>query len=437
MLWCEAPPDIAVPDNPTIDDAKAALATLRHAFRTFPYKGATMISEDWPIVIDRVEVVKKLAVVDLRQPPVMSETASLCGLMTAVARPSLDFAPGLLLLAPLISGSGCGKGLLARASFQIAYGWQPGAFTAGHDREELEKRISAALCEARPGLLLDNINNATLASDTLASALTERPSIVRAFSTLKMVPMLVTTFITITGNGLSVSEDLLRRFLLGELDADCEDPELRWFPPGFLSDIARERPKLLAAVLTIWRWGRQNENELRRGLPLGGFETWTRWIRDPLLTLGAPDPVERLQAAKAADPRRLRMLAILSKWHEVHGSEWTQAAKLAEPVVAAMAGDRPMSRQAIAGRLQKMVGTRVGGFVLEFQADDTEVKRGGRYRVRRPVTDATDDTDAFHDLTIARGETGGDSYKSRNPSVSSVASVNSPLSDDADWGASP
>jgi hypothetical protein len=41
-----------------------------------------------------------------------------------------------------------------------------------------------------------------------------------------------TAFIAITGNGLTVSEDLARRFINCKLDAGCEDPESRPFGSG-------------------------------------------------------------------------------------------------------------------------------------------------------------------------------------------------------------
>ena len=59
--------------------------------------------------------------------------------------------------------------------------------------------------------------------------------------------------------------EFARRFIHSELDAGCEDPESRSFLAGFLEDIMRRRAELLAAVLTIWRWARQNATDLDRG----------------------------------------------------------------------------------------------------------------------------------------------------------------------------
>jgi hypothetical protein len=102
-----------------------------------------------------------------------------------------------------------------------------------------------------------------LHSDALASVLAERPARVRMLGETRMVPLNSTAFVVVTGNGLTATEDLARRFILCELDARCEDPKLRSFAAGFLEDIERRRSELLTAALTIWRWGCQNTRVLR------------------------------------------------------------------------------------------------------------------------------------------------------------------------------
>jgi hypothetical protein len=59
----------------------------------------------------------------------------------------------------------------------------------------------------------------------------------------------------------------------------------------------------LAALLTIWRCGCLADG-LMQGITLGSYEQWCGWVRDPLLTLGCRDPVERMSEAKARDPFR-------------------------------------------------------------------------------------------------------------------------------------
>src|SRR5262249_39650323 len=150
----------------------------------------------------------------------------------------------------------------------------------------------------------------------------------------RMVPLNSTAFVAVTGNGLTVTEDLARRFFLFELDARCEDPETPPFTAGVLDDIRRPPAELLTAALTIWRWGRQTAGDLERGKPFGSFEVWSEWCRDPLLMLGCCDPVDRIEAIKTNDPRRQRVAELFRAWWEYHGRAPVKANNLAEPVKA-------------------------------------------------------------------------------------------------------
>jgi hypothetical protein len=170
-LWCEIVPDVAsvVPANPSREEAAQAVRLVRDVFKTFCFADAKTVVTDG------------VAVVDLCEPPGADESSFLCSLLAAVCRPSLWLAPGSVFRGAPHSGSGAGKGLLVRCICAVAYGRQPSAVTAGGSAEELEKRISAALLEGGPAVLLDNFNNITLRSSSLESTLTERPVKVRQF----------------------------------------------------------------------------------------------------------------------------------------------------------------------------------------------------------------------------------------------------------------
>src|SRR5262245_52832355 len=355
-LWCCGVPSLRLPARPSRAEAEAALALLRQTFRTFPFADA---SRRWDLSLPG-------EVVDLACSPGRDESAFLNALLTAVCRASLWLAPGLLLNAPAVSGAGTGKGLLVRAACLIAFGIRPRAFTMGSDRQELDKRLAAELVEAQPALFLDNANGIALRSDTLASVLTERPARVRLLGQTRMVPLNSTAFIAITGNGLTVTEDLARRFIPCQIDARCEDPELREFGSGFLDEVERRRAELLVACLTIWRWGRQNTPLLSRGKPLGSFETWTEWCRDPLLALGCRDPVERIAALKANDPRRQRIAELFQVWWEHHEATPVKVNELVESVKA-VADPQGRGRQYLATFVAGLAGTYAAGFVLTRQ----------------------------------------------------------------------
>ena len=355
-LWCSNIPKLAPPTRPSRAEAEAALLLLREAFKTFPFSDAVRRPDD----------ARAVDVVDLDQPPGLDESGFLLALLTAACRPSLWLAPGFLFTAPDVSGAGSGKGLLVRAICAIAYGTRPRAFTTGGDRKELDKRIAAELVEAQATLFLDNANGIALKSDTLASVLTERPARVRILGETRMVMLNSTAFVAITGNGLTVTEDLARRFISCELDARCENPESRPFATGFLEQIEHRRADLLTAVLTIWRWGQQNAEELKRGKPLGSYETWREWCRDPLLSLGCRDPVERIETLKASDPRRQQLAELFGAWWQHHGASPVSINDLNDGVKQ-IADPQGRGRQYLTPKLAGLAGTRAAGFVLTRQ----------------------------------------------------------------------
>lgn len=355
-LWCCNSPELTVPLHPAHADVQAALTLVRQNFCTLPFSDSPR-KRDSALGID---------IVDISKTPAWDESGFLIALLTACCRSSLLFAPGLLATAPMLSGAGTGKGILVRAISAIAFGVQPQAFTPGSDRQEFDKRLAAELIEAQPAVFIDNANGLTLRSDTLSSVLTERPARIRLLGQTRMVPLNSAAFIALTGNGLTLSEDLARRFISCELDARCEDPESRAFRPGFLEQIQQRRPELLSALLTIWRWGRQTGDALPRGKPLGSFEVWARWCRDPLVALGCRDPVERIEFIKARDPRRQRVLDLFNTWSEHHGDTPVKASQLAEPV-RKRADPQGRGRHYVVTLLGTLAGTHAGGFVLTRQ----------------------------------------------------------------------
>ena len=370
-LWCAAMPNLGrrVPARPTRDAAMAALMTLRHLFRTFPFADAFRVPD------------ASGEVVDLTQPPGADESALLAALLTAACRPSLDLAPGVLIAAPNVSGAGTGKGLLVKALTMIAFGRSPSPFTGGANREELDKRLSAALMEATHAIFLDNLNDVTLRSDQLASALSENPVKVRVLGRSEMPKVRSTAFVAVTGNGITPSEDLVRRLLIVELDARTEDPESRRFTGDLMAEVTDRRCELLAAALAILRWGRQNAATITKGSPFGSYETWSAWVRDPLLALGCADPVARIGRTKATDPRRQAIAELFQAWEGRHGSTPIKAGELHEEV-RQLLDPHGRGRQFVATHLGRLAGTQIAGLRLERSKADATSSRATYALVR-------------------------------------------------------
>jgi hypothetical protein len=356
-IFLEDVPDVAaqLPETPSRTDAEAALRTLRSPFATFCFADAKVIETGDD---DGLRV-------DLDRPPGRDESALLTALMTAICRPSLDLAPAILIRAALLSGAGSGKGLLGRCICALAFGRDPHAVTVGDNRQEFEKRIAAELMAGGPTIFLDNLNNMTVRSSQLASAITERPARIRVLGKSEMLPVNATALIIVTGNGVMLSEDLVRRFIIIELDARTEHPESRRFNRDPLQFIRDNRAALLAAGLTVWRWGRQ-QSQLDPGRPLGSFDQWCSWVRDPLLALGCQDVVERINDAKMDDNDRQELFEIFTAWWQRHGANPVRASEV-DAGIQAMLDPQKRGRQFVAARLGKLAGTRLGGFVLTKQ----------------------------------------------------------------------
>jgi hypothetical protein len=346
-LWCVGMDTPLVSRHPDAENANHALRLIRATFASFPFADSVRLNTD------------QGSLVDLSKDPGADESAFLMALITAVCRPSLPHTPALLIRAPQLSGSGTGKGLLVRAIAEIAFAQKPKAFTSRGDRQELTKRIETGLMQSDPMLFLDNCNAEMLASNVLAQVITENAVDARLLGQSKMIPLTTNAFIAVTGNAIRISEDLARRFLVVDLDAKCENPEQRYFQQSFETQIAATRLELLGAVLTIWRWGRQNR--LEAGIPMGSFEQWTQWCRDPLLALGCVDPARRTADIKAEDPLRQKISEFFQAWHASHGSTPMKFCDLDRAVICLLEGNA----QTRVAKLQGLENARAGGFVLE------------------------------------------------------------------------
>lgn len=350
--WCVGGDTPTIVDKPSRRDAEEALKRLRGAFATFPFADAPIAPHPRAGIS-----------IDLSQSPGLDESTYLTALMTAVCRPSLPLTPGFIIRAAHLSGAGSGKGQLVRAIARIAYDFVPKVLGSTGERVELDKRLTAALVVADPVIFLDNVNGETLRSNLLAQIITENPCAIRPFrENTRLMSITTNAFLVITGNSLRVSEDLARRFLVLDLDARCENAEQRPFPPGFLSTIKRDRRQLLAAVLTIWRWGRRNR--VSRGLPLGSFEQWASWCRDPLLTLGCADPVRRIAEIKRDDPRRAQVAEFFMAWHALYGDSAVKVRELDIKLRQLADPNGLGSRQSLASFVANLVGTRAAGYVM-------------------------------------------------------------------------
>jgi putative DNA primase/helicase len=276
-----------VPAAPTLDDARQALAYLKHPLRSLPFA----------------------------DPP--SESVALSGILTALNRKALPTAPLHAFSSPV---AGSGKSLLVDGIAMISTGSRTAVITnsaSGNGEQALEANLQSSMLRGDAILSIDNQSTA-LQSDMLCSLLSQMDFSIRLFHTQTSVVVPLVTSFFCTGNNLTIKGDLTRRALVSNIDAHSDRPELRSFDFDFLHEIGQARGKLVTAALTLIRW-RHLSGEQQQAGALGGYERWCYVVRDTLLLLGEPDPLEVIEAIRGKDPVLLKLRVMLSAWTEVFG----------------------------------------------------------------------------------------------------------------------
>ncbi|MFH5927380.1 hypothetical protein [Roseomonas xinghualingensis] len=274
-----------IPDQPEWEDGRQALSVLMQLIETFPFVGEA----------DRA--------------------VALSAILTACIRRSLPTAPLHAFSAPVM---GSGKSKLVDLATLIANGQEAAVIAQGKTEEELEKRLGALLLGGEPVIPIDNCE-APLGGEFLCQMLTQPVVRARILGRSEAPELPANGMVTATGNNLVLIGDMARRAVLCQLDPKCERPELRTFASDPVQQVKADRPRYLAAALTVLRAyhvaGRPKQAD-----PLGSFGDWSRWVRDALIWLGQSDPVETMETVRAQDPKLDALTAVLSQWSSVIGS---------------------------------------------------------------------------------------------------------------------
>jgi hypothetical protein len=318
-----------------------------------------------------------------------------------------------------------GKGKLARVLSIIATGGLPAIVTEGHCDEETEKRISTAVIQGSPAILLDNLQR-HLASSTLESMLTEEIADVRTFGKLSSIKTACRALVLLTANNASMRRDMLRRGFPVRLVVPDESPELRRFDFDPVEEAERDRHELLTAAFTIalaWLAVRDLDENKAHSKALGSFEKWADIVGGAVSWLTGTSPVDLIEEQKDQDQNsgdeRAVILALAAKFGT---DEWTAATAAKEleadtwATVLRFKGDKPTSRD-VAYWLRSRKDRVFGSFTLTSRA---ERDRTHFYRLVPPKRACADDADDnFTSRAKSGSGDGGDGAKSRreHPSI--------------------
>ena len=248
-----------IPENPTRDDALAALQILTEPFAEFPF--ATDIAK----------------------------SAFICHILTAVTRPALDVTPVFVYSA---AKAGTGKTKLMRMASRIVHGCELAMRPHTDQEDEMRKVLYASLLQGDPSIYFDNVvSGAKIRSPVLAGFVTALVYNDRILGKTESKNVVNRALVCLTGNNITTAGDIARRSVTCRLVLDAERTDGRTFKiPNLDGYVLQHRAELLCAALTIMR------AYIVAGQPvqakaLASFERWSVLARDPLLWLGMQDPV--------------------------------------------------------------------------------------------------------------------------------------------------
>ncbi|HZZ21242.1 MAG TPA: hypothetical protein VFE60_01025 [Roseiarcus sp.] len=98
-------------------------------------------------------------------------------------------------------------------------------------------------------------------------------------------------------------------------------------------------------------------------------------MRDPLLTLGCRDPIERLSETKARDPERQKIGELFLRWWEIYKSEPKKASEVTDHEIHKIINPQGKEWQFVVAALERLEGSRVAGFVMTRQGGATRWSR--------------------------------------------------------------
>ena len=227
--------------------------------------------------------------------------AWLAGLLTILAR--FAFAGNAPLFAVDANIRGAGKGLCVDAIGQIVLGRNMPVTSYTQDDDEMRKLITSIALAGDRVVHLDNIEG-QFGSPSIDRALTGDTWGDRVLGKSEKPTLALNAVWFCTGNNIAVAADTARRIIHVKLDVLEERPEERrgFRHPKLRQWLARERPRLLTAALTILvaycRAGRPDMNLP----PYGSFEDWSDLVRQAVVWIGERDPCDtRVKLVASAD----------------------------------------------------------------------------------------------------------------------------------------
>lgn len=286
-------------------------------------KGEVAPLPESPSHTDAIAAARELldVVVDFPFKDEVNRSAWLAALLTPLVRGAFEGNTPLFLVDANTRRSG--KSRLCDCINIIVNGATMPRSSYPKEDEEMRKRITTHVLAGDQTILLDNIRH-PLGCESLEAVLTsegtwtDRALGSNSAGARVLVKMLMVIFAT--GNNVKVVGDTGNRTLRILLHSMEEFPEER---EGFkhnplLPWVREQRPRLLAAALTLLRaWYVAGKPDMKLK-PWGSFETWGSIVRNVIVWVGLPDPWEtRHEQRDDTDAEGAAFEAFLNAWLEL------------------------------------------------------------------------------------------------------------------------
>jgi hypothetical protein len=351
-----------IPTEPTLDDARKALATIYDVIDEFPFVGPAHLSAWFAL------------------------------LLTPFARPAIKGSIPFGLLDKNAHRVGATK--LADV-IGIIYSGRPLPKMAKSDEPEMRKRLLALAMSGDPIVILDNVEG-TLDSQVLAGAITSMIVQERQLGVTGMVAMPMRALWLVTAANLTLSNELVGRALHVRLETHLENPEARsgFKYPELFTHVEKVRPSLVVAALTILRAFFVAGCPDQKLVSWGSFEDWTRIVRGALVWTGLPDPIGgRSELVESGDSELGTLERALIAWEKL-GKPMLISDVLAEMQLTAFAhsglkealaelcecAPERLTAKGVGAKLKKYKKRNVGGRCFDHQP---KVGGGTPWYVRR------------------------------------------------------
>jgi hypothetical protein len=268
-----------IPESPTQDEAKAALARLTDVFSEFPH-----VSE-------------------------AARMVPIAAILTILARPAIDGSIPAFVFDAATRGSG--KTLQAHAVSLIALGRFASPCTFPSEDDELEKILGSYGLSGNRLVLLDNITR-PFGGAPLDKCLTSKGHVdLRVLGKLDLRTIVWNALILASGNNVQFPEDTSRRSLVARLESRLENPEDRTDVRDLPAFIRSRRSELVADALIVLRsycsHGRPSAGTSR----WGSFEEWSDLIPPAIVFAGGADVMSTRPRGEAVATDEQGALAVI------------------------------------------------------------------------------------------------------------------------------